>query len=88
MRRFHRRRAGRAGGRRPLDHPAGGKSRKFIDQIEQITFNGPDAAQRGQTVLFITERAVLELTPEGLALTEIAPSVDLARDVLAAALGQ
>ena len=65
-----------------------GKSRKFIDQIEQITLNGPDAAQRGQTVLFITERVVLELTPEGLALTEIAPSVDLARDVLAAALGQ
>ena len=60
-----------------------GKSRKFIEQVEQITFNGLDAAQRRQQVLFVTERAVLELTADGLQLTEIAPGIDLERDVLA-----
>ncbi len=59
-----------------------GKSRKFIEQVEQITFNGIDAAQRGQSVVFVTERAVFNLTPQGLELIEIAPGVDLQRDVL------
>lgn len=60
-----------------------GKSRKFIEQVEQITFNGLDAARRRQQVLFVTERAVLRLTADGLELTEIAPGIDLERDVLA-----
>lgn len=60
-----------------------GRSRKFVEQVEQLTFNGRDAALRQQEVSFITERAVLRLRPEGLELTEIAPGIDLERDVLA-----
>ncbi|MGK5079151.1 hypothetical protein [Janthinobacterium sp. HLX7-2] len=59
-----------------------GKTRKFIDSVEQITFNGHDAALRRQQVLFVTERAVFQLTADGLELIEIAPGVDLDRDIL------
>lgn len=60
-----------------------GKSKKFIPQVEQITFNGHDAALRQQQVVFVTERAVFHLREDGLELTEIAPGIDLERDVLA-----
>lgn len=60
-----------------------GKSRKFIDKVDQITFNGEyERAKGGRKILYVTERAVLELKPEGLTLTEIAPGVDLQKDIL------
>ena len=60
-----------------------GKSKKFIQQVEQITFSGKYAAQIGQPVLYVTERAVFKLTPEGLELTEVAPGIDIEKDILA-----
>lgn len=60
-----------------------GKVRKFVDAVEHTTFFGPRAARLEQPVLFVTERCVFRLTEEGLELIEIAPGVDLERDILA-----
>lgn len=59
-----------------------GKVKKFLTDVEQITFSGSYAAENCQNVTYITERAVFKLTTEGLVLTEIAPGVDLKKDVL------
>ncbi|XIE09570.1 malonate decarboxylase subunit alpha (plasmid) [Rhizobium ruizarguesonis] len=56
---------------------------KFIKEVEQITFSGDYAREAHQTVLFVTERCVFSLTPEGLELTEVAPGIDIERDILA-----
>jgi len=60
-----------------------GKTRKFVREVEHLTFNGPFAAERRQPVLYVTERCVFELTLEGLRLIEVAPGIDIERDILA-----
>lgn len=59
-----------------------GDKTKFKNNIEQVTFSGEYASETGQTVLYITERAVFELTDKGLMLTEIAPGIDLEKHIL------
>ncbi len=61
----------------------GAVSPKFLADVEQRTFSGEYAAQSGQPVLYVTERCVFQLTPDGLELIEIAPWVDLQKDILA-----
>lgn len=60
-----------------------GATQKFVPEVEHRTFSGQYAARRGQEVVYVTERCVLELCEDGLVLTEIASGVDLERDVLA-----
>ena len=60
-----------------------GETKKFIQHVGHVTFSGEHAAACGKSVTYITERAVFELRADGLHLTEIAPGIDLEKDVLA-----
>jgi propionate CoA-transferase len=58
-----------------------GRSRKFVERVAQVNFHGATACEKGQRALVITERAVFEVKKGGLELIEIAPGVDLERDI-------
>jgi propionate CoA-transferase len=60
-----------------------GKVTKFVNAVEHVTFSGSYAAAKGQPALYVTERCVFRLLPEGLELVEIAPGMDLEKDLLA-----
>ena len=59
-----------------------GKQKKFLKDVEQITFNGDIALQNKQEVMYITERCVFQLKEDGMHLTEIAPGIDLQTQIL------
>ncbi len=60
-----------------------GNVRKFVRAVEHRTFSGGYAVARGQPVLYVTERCVFELTKDGLELIEVAPGIDVEREILA-----
>jgi acyl CoA:acetate/3-ketoacid CoA transferase len=55
---------------------------KFVERVREVTFCGPAASAQEKPIIFVTERAVFRLIPEGVVLVEIAPGIDLQRDVL------
>lgn len=59
-----------------------GQIQKLVEEVQQISFSGQYAIETGQKVLFVTERAVFCLRENGIELTEIAPGIDLEKDVL------
>jgi propionate CoA-transferase len=60
-----------------------GRARKFVKKVEQVTFSGAYALSRNQPVIYVTERCVFQLTPDGIELIEVAPGIDIERDILA-----
>jgi acyl CoA:acetate/3-ketoacid CoA transferase len=59
-----------------------GKVKKLVEAVEQVSFSGARAVMQGQDIVYVTERCVMRLAPEGVTVTEIAPGVDLRRDIL------
>ncbi|MBF0128706.1 MAG: acyl CoA:acetate/3-ketoacid CoA transferase [Alphaproteobacteria bacterium] len=60
-----------------------GKSKKFVKKVQQVTFSGDYAQERGQPVFYVTERCVFRRGKRGLNLIEVAPGIDIERDILA-----
>jgi propionate CoA-transferase len=58
-----------------------GTIHKLVRQVDQVTFSAYNAQQSGQKVLYITERAVFELVAEGVMLREVAPGVDVEKEI-------
>ncbi|MDP4031882.1 MAG: CoA-transferase [Pseudorhodobacter sp.] len=65
-----------------------GKFTKMVQAVEHVTFSGVRAVAQGQEVIYVTERCVIRLRPEGLVATEIMPGIDPARDIVAASQGR
>jgi propionate CoA-transferase len=59
-----------------------GTNKKFVDKVEHITFSGKNSLINNQTVLYVTERCVFKLSKKGMELIEIAPGIDLEKDIL------
>ena len=59
-----------------------GKVKKFIKQVEHVTFSGKYAVMKNQPVLYVTERCVFSLTKDGMELIEIAPGIHIQKDIL------
>jgi len=59
-----------------------GKHQRFVPEVQHVTFSGRRARELGQEVVFITERCVIRLMPDGLTVTEIAPGISVARDIV------
>jgi propionate CoA-transferase len=60
-----------------------GTTNKFLQDVEEITYSGPYGVEKGQSALYITERCVFRNTLRGLELIEVAPGIDIERDILA-----
>lgn len=58
-----------------------GKVAKIVEKVDQVSFSGRRAVAQGQDVTYVTERCVMNLTPQGLVVTEVAPGVDIERDI-------
>ena len=59
-----------------------GKIPKIVEHVRSISFSGRKAVENRQNVLYITERCVFALRPEGLALIEVYPGIDKQKDIL------
>ena len=68
------------GGRLVIERP--GEIGKLIDRVAEISFSATTARERGQQVIYVTERAVFRLAEDGIELVEVAPGIDIGRDVL------
>jgi acyl CoA:acetate/3-ketoacid CoA transferase len=62
-----------------------GKVAKIVDKVDHVTYSGRRGVAQGQDVTYVTERCVIKLTPAGLVVTEVAPGIDIERDILAQA---
>lgn len=59
-----------------------GKLAKLVKDVEQVSFSGKRAARTGQDITYVTERCVMKLREDGVYVTEVAPGIDLQRDIL------